>query len=97
MKQDDHDLLIAVSTKLDDLTRQMRELRDGTVVRISALEKDKADRTEVQALQKRVNEDIETRVRDLENDAAGITTGWRIAFSILTLVVAVIGYFVIYR
>ena len=97
MKPNDHDVLIQVSTKLDDLTRQVRELRDGTITRIIALEKDKADRVEVQALQTKLNHDIEIRVRFLEDKGnkssgfwGGISDFWKIILAILAIATGIL-------
>ena len=67
LQQTDHDLLIELRTEVANIRADIKELKDGTTSRIETLEKDKADRVEVQALEKKVNDDIEVRVRTLEN------------------------------
>jgi transposase len=69
-KQSDHDLLVKLDQKVNDLKDAVKELQSGTYSRISALEKDKADRVELEFLQKRINDDIEVRVRKLESKTA---------------------------
>ncbi len=82
-KQTDHDLLQRVDQKLDSFTIEVRtalkDLKDGTVSRIESLERDKADRAETEALQKKIDTEtaafqkkidgnIEVRIRSLETD-----------------------------
>ena len=62
----DHDLLIELRTQMALVLDEIKSLKDVTLSRIISLEKDKADRTEVQVIQKKVNEDIEDRMRVLE-------------------------------
>ena len=62
----DHDLVIRIDTRLTDLQKTVQEIRDGTISRIQVLERDKADRRAVEELQHKMNNDIEIRVRDLE-------------------------------
>lgn len=64
--QSDHDRLIRIDQKVSDLVTKVDEIKNNNIARINALEKDKADRAEVQELQKKVNEDIEKRVLFLE-------------------------------
>ena len=70
--QKDHDLLISLNQKVDDFIIEMRaslnEIKDGTVARIESLEKTKADRTDIDAMQKKLDDNIEVRVRSLETD-----------------------------
>lgn len=66
-KWDDHNLLIRLDQKVGDLQNAVKELNDGTFSKIAGLEKDKADRRELEVLQVKINTDIETRVRVLEN------------------------------
>jgi len=68
MKQSlDHDLLIELRTEVANIRNDIRELKDNTTSRVIQLERDKADRKEVEELQKKVNEDIDIRVRTLES------------------------------
>ena len=62
----DHDLLIELRTEVQNIRGDIRELKDNTTDRIQKLEQDKADRVVVDELQKKVNVDMETRVRLLE-------------------------------
>ena len=69
----DHDLLIRVDQKVDSLTATIQDIKDGTLSRLNALEKEKADRSEIQEmqtkindLQKHINENVETRTQKLE-------------------------------
>lgn len=90
-KQNDHDLIIEIKTQLVDLTRQVRELKEGTLARIASLEKEKADRYELEVLQDKVNKDIEIRVRALENTEntdSGISKGRMAALMVLSFAVA---------
>jgi hypothetical protein len=61
-----NELVIRIDTKLDLLTKKVDDLSNGTTTRISALENDKADRKDVAILQTKINNDIEIRVRSLE-------------------------------
>jgi hypothetical protein len=67
MKQTDHDLLIELKTEVQNIRNDIKELKTGTTERIVQLEKDKADRAEVEALQVKVSKDIDIRVRNLED------------------------------
>jgi hypothetical protein len=62
----DHDLLVKLNTQMSMVLDEIKLLKDVTTNRITCLEKDKADRVELQVIQKKVNEDIENRMRDLE-------------------------------
>lgn len=69
----DHDILIELRTEMTNVRRDIKELADGTVKRIELLEKEKADRKEIEEIQKKINElqdkinkDIEVRTRSLE-------------------------------
>ena len=65
--QKEHDLLVVLDQKVSDLQIAVKNLSDGSVSKISLLEKDKADRKDVENIQKKINDDIETRIRALEN------------------------------
>ena len=62
----DHDRLIRIDTRLKDLIDTVADIKDGTSVKIALLEKSKADRDVVENIQKKLNEDIEHRVSNLE-------------------------------
>lgn len=62
----DHDIIIRVDQKVSDLQKIVSEIRDGTVADIAALQKDKADKDVVESIQKKLNDNIETRVHSLE-------------------------------
>ena len=82
-KISDHDLLIRLDQKVGDLQIAVRELSTGTVLKIATLEKDKADRIELDNLQIKVNHDIEVRVRGLESS--------RTTYLTTTIIYAAIG------
>lgn len=65
-EQTDHDLLIRLDQKVSDIQNSVKELQDGTFSKITCLEKDKAERVDVELLRQKVNKDIEIRVRSLE-------------------------------
>lgn len=65
--RENRDLLIELKTKIEALTESVNDLKKGTTERIACLERDKADRAELDALQAKVNHDIEIRVRKNEN------------------------------
>jgi hypothetical protein len=63
----DHDLLVELKTQVQNIRQDIKDLKDGTTLRISSLEKkDKSDRKEVEELQNKINNDIEVRIRQLE-------------------------------
>jgi hypothetical protein len=66
INNEDHDLLIELRTEMQNVRRDIKELNDGTASRIKSLEADKADRRDLETIQKKVNEDMENRVRELE-------------------------------
>jgi len=72
-EQNDHDIIIEVRTEMRGMRSDLKELRDGTYNDIASLKRDKADNKEVERLQglindiqKKVNNDIEIRVRAVE-------------------------------
>lgn len=64
---DDHDLLIKLSTQIDRLSEDIKELKSGTSKRIDDLEKDKADKKEFDDLKMDLYTTREKRIRSLEN------------------------------
>jgi hypothetical protein len=68
-RQTDHDLLIELRTEVANIRQDIKELKDGTTMRIESLERDKADRHDFEELQNKVNHDIDVRVRKLEDKA----------------------------
>jgi hypothetical protein len=72
--QNDHDLLIELRTEVQNIRNDIKELKDGVAVRIAILEKDKADKKVVEELQIKVNDDMEIRVRSLENSKSNYYT-----------------------
>lgn len=67
LNSNDHDLLIEMRTEMRNVRSDIKELKDGTTQRIQSLENDKANRIDLEELQKTVNEHIEIRVRKLES------------------------------
>ena len=63
----DHDLVIRMDTRLEDLISSVKELQNGTYSKIEILFRDKAERKDVEVLQKIVNDDMEKRMRCLES------------------------------
>ncbi|MFA5696738.1 MAG: hypothetical protein WC917_04870 [Bacilli bacterium] len=63
---EDHDLLIELRTEMQNVRKDIKELNDGTSGRIKALEVDKADRKDIEAIQTKLNTDVENRIRALE-------------------------------
>jgi hypothetical protein len=66
----DHDLLVRLDQKVNDLKNSLQELASGTFQKIAILEKDKADRADLDLLQKKVNDDVEVRLRKVEDKTA---------------------------
>ena len=62
----ERDLLIELRTEMAAVRVDIKELKDNMGVRINLLERDKADRREVEALQGKVNDDVDVRVEKLE-------------------------------
>jgi hypothetical protein len=76
---DDHNTLIALVSSFNDFKQNVndrfcevrsdiKEIKDGMVARVEILEKTKADRVEIDAIQKKIDDNIEVRVRSLETD-----------------------------
>ena len=63
---EDHNLLIRLDQKVSDLKVSVDNLTNGTVAKITLLERDKADSKTVEELESKVNNDIEKRLTDLE-------------------------------
>ena len=90
------------SQQLADLARRMEGLEKGTFSRIDSLERTKADRVEIDKIQKILDENIETRVRSLENSRntgsgqwSGVDIAWKVIIAILTLAVGLIGWHIL--
>ena len=66
--QIDHDLLIELKTQVGNIRDDIKDLKDGTSLRIENLEKNKAELKVVEELQNKVNKDIEVRIRKLEEE-----------------------------
>ena len=65
----DHDLLIAVNTKLERVIADIRELKDNVAQRVSVLEQDKLDKTEASRIygeHEVLHEKLDSRVTQLE-------------------------------
>ena len=60
--------------KLNFVLSEIKSIKDGTVLRIESLEKIKADRIELDKLQKVLDEDIEKRVQAVENQTSNTKT-----------------------
>jgi hypothetical protein len=89
MKLSDHDLLQRVDEKVDGLITTVNEMRTGTVQDISMLKKDKADKDVVEELRKKVEYDIENRVRKLE-DKSNTGSGERKAAWLFYMIIGAI-------
>jgi len=70
---EDHDLLIEMRTRLERLSEDIRELKDGTSKRIQDLENYKANKKDFEELKNDVYVNIESRIRCLENKTANYT------------------------
>jgi len=91
--QSDHDLLIELRTEVLNIRDDIKELKEGTASRIINLEKDKADRVELDALQIKVNHDIEVRVRILENK----TSKYMITLTLYSIAVGTMIALIVYH
>ena len=59
----DHDLLIRLDQRVSDLQIAVKDIKDNTISRVESLEKTKADRIDLDKIQKNLDENIEFRVR----------------------------------
>jgi hypothetical protein len=92
VKATDHDLLIELRTEMQNVRNDIKELKDGTAMRIQALEKDKADRHVVEQLQKVVNEEQEIRLRKLEESKGTYFTAMLIYTAVGVTMIGLIIY-----
>lgn len=77
----DHDLLIVLNTKMDVLSGDVKEVKDGTAKDIEALKRDKMDLIDAEKQLK----DHETRIRSIEIRiwvASGIVIACQVALAI---------------
>jgi hypothetical protein len=74
--------------KVSFVLTELKEIRDGTFSDIASLKRDKADRKELESLQKLVNDDIETRMERLE----GRNNWYGGALAVIALCGLLIGY-----
>lgn len=69
MKQTSENIEVKIGRldeKVSFVLQELKDLKDGTYNDIALLKKDKVDRIEYDLLQRKVNEDVESRVRVLE-------------------------------
>ena len=99
-EQSDHDLLIRVDQKVDSLSQIVKELKEGTLDRLSILEKDKVDRKQMEEIQEnfniiqnKINNDIETRLRFQEKK----TASYKITLTLYSVAVASMIGLIIYH
>ena len=71
-KESDHDLLVELRTEMRAVRNDLKDIKEGTSKDIADLKKDKADRVEVDKLQKVIDEDIEKRMQAVENSQVKI-------------------------
>lgn len=87
--------LIALDKKQDEhhlsVMREIGGIKDNTAKRVEKLEREKADSCVVEALQKKVNDDIEGRVRDLEKFKAEMNGKASQGALIISYIIALIG------
>ena len=106
ISEPDHNLLIRLDQKVSDLQGQMSRqitevkdaitnIKDDSLRRIQNLEVEKADRTEVEKLQKKVNDDVEKRVMVLENKTAKYFITISIYSAIGAIIIALIVYHIL--
>lgn len=77
LNQDERDLLIEIKTKLEGVTNDVKELKDSTAARLTLVEKNKAETSDVQRLVadgEKVHEDHEKRIRETEKTVTKIVT-----------------------
>jgi signal-transduction protein with cAMP-binding, CBS, and nucleotidyltransferase domain len=89
----DHDLLIELRTEMQNVRADIKDLKDGTAFRISTLEKDKADKKDVEELQSKINNNIEKRVFALENR----NSNYKLAFTLYSLAVGSMILLILYH
>jgi hypothetical protein len=65
--QNDHDLLIEIKVELKNLVGEFKDFRESQIREVAKLDTEKVNRIEFQELQNKVNKDMETRVKVLEN------------------------------
>lgn len=97
MEKNDHDNLttlisslsdfkISVNEKFADLKSDIRDLRDGVSTRVTNLEKTKADRVDIDAVQKKLDDDVEVRLRTVED----FQNNWIGKTSVLIFIISMI-------
>lgn len=78
---EDHDLLIGLKGQMERIITDIKDIKDGTSLRISNLEEDKADRQDFEELKKDIYGNREKRMRALESK----TSNYFITLSLYTL------------
>lgn len=89
----DHDLLIQIDTKLGRVIYDVQELKDDTVKRISNLEEEKENKTDVARLQVEANKlhlDHETRLRLIEHEQDNFKGKYAIIAGITVIILSAI-------
>ncbi len=66
--QEERDLLIRLDQRVADLQIAVKDIRDNTITHVEALERTKANRADLDKIQKNLDDNIELRVRSLEID-----------------------------
>ena len=89
-RREDRDLLLELKIQVQNIRNDIKELKDNTTVRIKCLESDKADRKEVEELQKKVNDDIEKRVINLEISVDRFETPKRMMYGLAIVMLGIL-------
>ena len=92
ISQSDHDLLIELRTEMQNVRNDIKDLKDGTTARIKALEDSKVDLRDFKEIQKRVDEDMEGRLRKLEESKSVYNTSMLIYTAVGVTMIGLIIY-----
>ena len=97
---DDHDLLVVLNTKMEDLKTDIQDLKDGTSARITTLENEKLNiRDSYPVLYKKdIDEkmaDHEKRMKAIESSDTKLTVMLGIGIAILSVLVSLLVYHIL--
>ncbi len=65
MNPNDHDLLIKVDTKLDNLTKEMAMMRDDNSRRLDRVEQNKVEKSDFEAFKKEMETNVSSITRNV--------------------------------
>lgn len=84
----DHDLLIELRTEVKNISKDIKEIKDNTASRLSALEQDKVTQKEFTDHEARLREVEEKKIPAINNRLSYWTGGLAVAQAVIAYVIS---------